>query len=296
MIETPGEAGEQTPTSEPSAELAVLLQVLDLERIEQDIFRGQNLKTALPRLYGGQVAAQALVAASRTVPPDRPVHSLHSYFIRPGDPAVPVVFTVDRIRDGRSFTTRRAVGVQHGQAIYAMTASFQLPAPGLEHGDPMPDVPRPNELTSEQPERQSDGTSLGEAINSILAALDVRYVPAPDVTVGPIRVDAWIKAVAQLPDDPLLHTCMLVYASDLGVLESAFVRHRVHQDDVQLKVASLDHAMWFHRPHRADDWTLYSRHSPFTGGSRALGLGQMYNEGGELVVTVMQEAMFRSIR
>jgi acyl-CoA thioesterase II len=273
-----------------------LLDLLDLEQIELNIFRGRSPDETVQRVFGGQVAGQALVAAGRTVPEDRPVHSLHAYFIRPGDPAVPLVYTVDRVRDGRSFTTRRVTAVQHGKAIFTLSASFHRPEQGLAHAMPMPAVPGPEEL---RPNAERIAEALGGPLPGpfIESPFDLR-------TVGPLWMEVardpslyagsnlvWLRVKERLPDDPLLHVCLMTYASDLTVLESALLEHGVSWPEVS--VASLDHAMWFHRPFRADQWLLYAQESPAAAGGRGLARGEVFTAEGELVVSVVQEGLIR---
>jgi acyl-CoA thioesterase-2 len=251
-------------------------------------------------VFGGQVAGQALVAAGRTVPADRPVHSLHAYFIRPGDPAVPIVYTVDRVRDGRSFTTRRVSAIQHGRIIFTLSASFHQPEPGPEHADPMPEAPPP-----EQVERQSDRLArvYGQVPPQVLdSPIDLR-------SVGPMSMEAgrdpslrtfrnliWLRVDGQLPDDPLLHVCLMTYVSDLTLLDSVLTGHGLSWMDGRTSGASLDHAMWFHRPFRADRWLLYAQDSPVACGARGLARGQVFTAEGKLVVSVMQEGLIRTAR
>jgi acyl-CoA thioesterase-2 len=275
-----------------------LLELLDLEQIEANIFRGRSPDERRQRVFGGQVAGQALVAAGRTVPADRPVHSLHAYFIRPGDPAVPIVYTVDRVRDGRSFTTRRVSAIQHGKTIFTLSASFHRLEPGLEHADPMPDVPPP-----EMVERTSDRLArlLGEVPPQMAESpIDLR-------SVGPLSVEAerdpslrttrnlvWLRVDGELPDDPLLHVCLMTYASDMTLLDSVLLGHGLSWVDGRTSGASLDHAMWFHRPFRADRWLLYVQDSPVAYGARGLAHGEVFTAEGELVVSVMQEGLVRA--
>jgi acyl-CoA thioesterase II len=275
-----------------------LLDLLDLEQIEQDIFRGRSPDERVQRVFGGQVAGQALVAAGRTVPADRPVHSLHAYFIRPGDPAVPLVYTVDRVRDGRSFTTRRVTAVQHGKAIFTLSASFHHPEQGLEHAMPMPSVPAPEEL-------RPNAERIAEALGRPLPA-DFLDSPIDLRSVGPLAIEVdrdpslytgsnlvWLRVTERLPDDPLLHVCLMTYASDLTVLESVLLQHGVSWLDGRIAPASLDHAMWFHRPFRADQWLLYAQESPVAAGGRGLARGEVFTAEGELVVSVVQEGLLR---
>jgi acyl-CoA thioesterase-2 len=275
-----------------------LLDLLDLEQIEVNIFRGRSPDDAGQRVFGGQVAGQALVAAGRTVPADRPVHSLHAYFIRPGDTSVPIVYTVDRVRDGRSFTTRRVSAIQHGRAIFTLSASFHHPEPGPEHADPMPAVPPPEavERTSDRLARLFGEIPPRASDNPI----DLR-------SVGPMSFEAardpslrssghliWLRVDGELPEDPLLHVCLMTYVSDLTLLDSVLIRHGLHWGDGRTSGASLDHAMWFHRPFRADRWLLYAQESPVACGARGLARGQVFTADGKLVVSVMQEGLIRT--
>jgi acyl-CoA thioesterase-2 len=274
-----------------------LVRVLNLEQIEENIFRGVSPNVDLQRVFGGQVAGQALVAAGRTVPADRPVHSLHSYFIRPGDPAVPIVYTVDRVRDGRSFATRRVVAIQHGLPIFALSASFQLQQGGVDHQVTMPDVPWPDELPALS--EQFDDTELMSLMNRIPRPFDVRYVDDPPWArrktgprpFGPHRI--WLRADGHLPDDPLLHVCAATFASDLNLLDTILIHHGLMPRFDPIVTASLDHAMWFHRPFRADEWFLYEMTSPSASGGRGLAEGRMFTLDGRLVVSVVQEGMLR---
>jgi acyl-CoA thioesterase II len=278
-----------------------LLDLLDLEQIEVNIFRGRSPDERVQRVFGGQVAGQALVAAGRTVPDDRPVHSLHAYFIRPGDPSVPIVYTVDRVRDGRSFTTRRVTAIQHGKAIFTLSASFHHPEPGYEHAMPMPAARRPEEL-------RSNAERLAEALGTPLPA----HFTEPPIelrSAGPLSIElardpslrtaddhknlVWLRVTERLPDDPLLHVCLMTYVSDLTLLETALLEQGASWYDGRTSGASLDHAMWFHRPFRADQWLLYAQESPVAYGGRALARGEVFTAGGELVVSVVQEGLIR---
>ncbi|MEV6817442.1 acyl-CoA thioesterase II [Nocardiopsis dassonvillei] len=277
--------------------LADLLTVLDLERIEDDIFRGSSPEEGPQRVFGGQVAGQALVAAGRTVPAERHVHSLHAYFIRPGDPSVPIVYEVDRVRDGRSFTTRRVVAIQHGKPIFTLSASFHKEEPGLDHRIPMPDVPPPEKLPSTR-ER------LREAFGRVPGF--VRWHPIELRPVGPLSYEAerdprlrtatnpvWLKVDGKLPDDRLTHVCLMTYASDMTLLDTVLLRHG--RSFAGISMASLDHAMWFHRPFRADEWLLYAQEAPTAQGARGLARGLVYTREGELVCSVVQEGLIRVV-
>ena len=279
-----------------------LVHLLDLEQIELDIFRGTQPEEPLIRVFGGQVAGQALVAAGRTVPPDRPVHSLHAYFLRPGDPSVPIVYEVDRIRDGKGFTTRRVVAIQHGRPIFNLAASFQLPEVGPAHQQQMPVVPAPETLPTQQERMKAYDQELG-GWYSRPRPIDIRYVGDPPRVMrdrirageaeGQSRSAVWMRANGTLPDDPLLHVCAVTFASDMTLLDSTLMRHGLAFGKDPLMLASLDHAMWFHKPFRADEWFLYDQTSPFTGGGRGLAQGSIYTAEGELVVSVMQEGLIR---
>ena len=277
-----------------------VINLLDLEQIELDIFRGDSpAGERRQRVFGGQVAGQALVAAGRTVPADRPVHSLHAYFIRPGDPTVPLVYIVERVRDGLSFTTRRVTTVQHGKAIFTLSASFHRAEPGLEHADSMPAVPGPDEVEPTADRlRRLRGVSADEY--SSRNPIDIRYVgpltaeAALDESLISSRNVVWLRADGDLPDDPLLHVCLLTYASDMTLLDTVLLAQGVSWSNGQITGASLDHAMWFHRPFRADQWLLHVQDSPIASGGRGLARGEVYTRDGELVVSVVQEGLLRS--
>ena len=277
-----------------------LVDLLDLEQIEVNIFRGRSPEEALQRVFGGQVAGQALIAAGRTVASDRPVHSLHAYFLRPGVPGVPIVYQVDRIRDGRSFTTRRVLGVQQGRTIFALTADFHLPEESpFSHQLPMAPVPQPEELPTALEEV---GSVLGELppFISRRQPFDIRYVErlrwSQEELVGvEPRSAVWLRTNGGLGDDPLVHACAVTYASDMTLLDAVRIPVEPLWGKRHFDMASLDHAMWFHRPFRADDWLLYQQESPVAVGGRGLARGQLFNRQGELVVSVMQEGLFRRI-
>jgi acyl-CoA thioesterase II len=273
-----------------------LVALMDLERIEENIFRGVSPGHSPVRVFGGQVAGQALVAAGRTVPSERKVHSLHAYFIRPGDPSVPIVYEVDRIRDGRSFTTRRVIGVQHGNAIFALSASFHQVEDGVDHAEPMPDVPDPESL----PNRAESMVRVAEKLGRFATMprpIDVRYVTEPPWDLrgkgSEARSQVWMRADGTLPDDELLHVCVLTYASDMTLLDSILVRHGVYWGFDRVLGASLDHALWFHRPFRADEWFLYDCVSPSATGARGLATGRFFAQDGTLIANVVQEGLLR---
>ncbi|GHB70505.1 MULTISPECIES: acyl-CoA thioesterase II [Streptomyces phaeochromogenes group] len=286
-----------------SQALEALLDLLDLEQIEQDIFRGQSRFAVVPRVFGGQVAAQALVAAGRTVPDDRFAHSLHAYFLRAGDAGAPIVYTVDRIRDGRSFTTRRVVAVQHGQPIFHLSASFQTYEEGMDHQADMPAAPDPETLptAAELLPRYIDlyrEQGVVERLLEAREAVDLRYVDAPPfASVGEEREprsQVWFRTNGKLADDPLLHVCLATYVSDMTLLDSVLLAHgRGGWVTGDVVGASLDHAMWFHRPFRADEWLLYDQESPSASGGRGLGQARIYTQDGRLAVTVIQEGVVR---
>ncbi|HZB51839.1 MAG TPA: acyl-CoA thioesterase II [Mycobacteriales bacterium] len=286
------------PTGQPVVD--GLVRLLDLEQVEVDIFRGSGPPVSLQRVFGGQVAGQALVAAGRTVPADRPVHSLHAYFLRPGDPAVPIVYLVDRLRDGRSFVARRVVAVQHGKAIFSLSASFQRAEDGLDHQGEMPAVPAPETLPTLAERYAPYAEQLG-AWARLPRPIDVRYVDDPPFVLraagrtGGSLTRVWLRADGMLPDDPLVHVCALTFASDLTLLDSVLSTHGVAWA-ADVKGASLDHAMWFHRPFRADEWLLYESDSPSASGGRGLATGRIWSADGRLVTSVVQEGLIRVLR
>jgi acyl-CoA thioesterase-2 len=267
-------------------------EILDLEQLEVNIYRGKVFSPEsgfLQRTFGGHVAGQSLVSAVRTVAPEYQVHSLHGYFLRPGDARSPSVYTVERIRDGGSFCTRRVSAIQHGETIFSMSASFQTDQTGIEHQDAMPEAPPPDDLPGFR-----SGGAFDDAGFAQFDEWDVRIVPPDRVQKQPGKASqqqVWFRHRDPLPDDHVLHICALAYMSDLTLLGSAQVNHldvRKH-----LMVASLDHAMWFMRPFRADEWLLYDQSSPSACGGRALTHGRIFNQYGELVATVMQEGLTR---
>jgi acyl-CoA thioesterase II len=276
-----------------------LSKLLDLETIDLNLFRGTQPDTRLQRVFGGQVAAQSLVAGARTVEPPLSVHSLHSYFLRPGDTAVPIVYDVERMRDGRSFSTRRVVARQHGRPIYFMTVSFQVPEQGFEHQDRMPDVPPPADAAdmTEWFRRRSPDTA-DEWLKE-WAALEMRWIgdsrpggSMPD-DEHPAQSRIWIRVSGRLEDDELTQKAAFTYASDMTLLGSSLVPHGVTVSDPTMQSASLDHTLWFHRPFRADEWLLYDQVSPSASGARGFAIGRVFTQDGRLVATVAQEGLIR---
>jgi len=287
-----------------SKALQGLLDLLDLEQIEENIFRGQSQSAVVPRVFGGQVAAQALVAAGRTVSADRLAHSLHAYFLRPGDPGAPIVYTVERMNDGRSFAARRVVAVQHGQPIFALSASFQRHEDGLEHQAPMPSAPDPATLPTSQDRLRGYDHIAPEVVEKFIEAreaIDLRYVEEPPYgKFGAPREphsQVWFRTNGKLDgaiDDPLLHVVLATYVSDMTLLDSVLLAHgRGGWAVGDVVGASLDHAMWFHRPFRADEWLLYDQESPSASGGRGLGQARIYTQDGQLAISVIQEGVVR---
>jgi acyl-CoA thioesterase II len=281
----------------PSA-TETLLSILDLEPLEHNLFRGLSPQVGWQRVFGGQVIGQALVAAARTVE-GRAAHSLHAYFMRPGDPAVPIIYQVERIRDGKSFATRRVVATQHGRAIFSMSTSFQVAEAGFEHQLPMPSVPPPEDLPGEEEIKALVIENAPEPVRRYWQrerALELRPV---DLThyisrkpLAPAQ-QVWIRVTGTLPDDSDIHRSVLAYASDMTLLDTALFAHGRSVFDRDLQVASLDHALWFHRPFRFDDWLLYSEDSPSAFGARGFSRGQLFTRDGILVASVAQEGLTR---
>lgn len=287
-----------------SKAVETLLNILDLERIEQNLYRGKSPDVGWQRVFGGQVIGQALVAAQRTVKvpdgePERIVHSLHGYFMRPGDPSVPIVYEVDRIRDGRSFTTRRVVAIQHGKAIFSMSASFQIVEDGLEHFVEMPRVPSPEDLPSEKQLAEQYIDHAPEGVRKY-------WQRERPIELRPINMDhyisnkklnpeqnIWFRATGDLPNDTAVQQAVLAYASDMTLLDTSLFAHGRAVFDANLQVASLDHAMWFHRPMNMEEWHLYSQDSPNTSGARGFTRGSIYSRDGNLVASVAQEGLIR---
>ncbi|RMD85151.1 MAG: acyl-CoA thioesterase II [Candidatus Dadabacteria bacterium] len=276
--------------------LEELVELLDLEELEVNIFRGRSPRDARERVFGGQVAAQALVAAGRTVPFDRRPHSLHCYFLRPGDVGSPIVYFVDRIRDGRSFATRRVVAIQHGEAIFNMSASFQVAEEGLRHQMPAPAAPDPESLpTFAERARRMFGERAPLWIDR-RRAIDMRWCEPANwrPAVGePPEQRVWMRADGRLPDDPAVHRAVFVYASDYTLTETVMRPHGVHWMDGGVFSASLDHAIWFYEDARADEWWLYVQDSPAAAGARGLARGTIYSRDGRLICAVTQEVLLR---
>jgi acyl-CoA thioesterase-2 len=274
-----------------------LVRLLDLERIEVDVFRGRTSAVRRQRVFGGQVAGQALVAAARTVDEQFHVHSLHAYFLRPGDPAIPILYEVDRIRDGRSFVTRRVVAIQHGRAIFNLQASFHIEEAGYEHADPMPlDVPDPEDLPDFMTRWRDFADRLGDDYSRD-RPIDIRtadWEPSDRWQPLPPHQRVWLRANGTLPDDPVLHACVATYASDMTLLDTCLLPHAIGALEDNVFMASLDHAMWFHRPFRADEWMLYVEDTPSASGGRGLARGSIYTRAGELAVSVVQEGLIRA--
>ena len=291
-----------SPAPRPATDVNALLGILDLEPLEINLFRGRSVSATGGRIFGGQVIAQSLIAAQRTVEPDRIAHSLHAYFLLAGDPTVPIVFEVDRIRDGRSFTTRRVVAIQRGRAIFSMSVSFQVEESGLMHQGRMPDVPMPEDLPSDDVWREKLLARFPHASKRDWMALrplevkptglDAPYSGHADDTSRP---SLWIRTRGPLPEGLPLHQAVLAYASDLSLLQAALLPHGRSVFDRDLQVASLDHALWFHRPFRADEWLLYVQESPAAFGTRGFCRGELYTRDGVLVASAAQEGLMRPI-
>lgn len=261
-----------------------------------DVFLGASQPTPHGRVYGGQVVAQALIAAGRTVDVERRIHSLHGYFLRPGDATEPIRFEVERLRDGASFSARRVHAVQRGLPILSVILSFQLPADGMDHQAAMPPVPMPDDIATIAERLAYAPENLAKNW-TVRRPVDMRHCEGPlYLRPGPFRTAAqhvWIRAIGPLPNDQLIHAAILAYASDYTILEAVLRQHGIYWTDPRLRPASLDHAMWFHRELRADDWILYAESSPSASGGRGLGLGHMFDASGALVATVAQEGMLR---
>lgn len=279
--------------------LGSLLRLLELERLELNLFRGENRDIGSGRLFGGQVLAQALVAAARTVEPERRAHSLHGYFMLPGDLHVPVVYQVDRIRDGKSFTTRRVLAIQEGREIFTMTASFHVHEEGIEHAAPLPRSPDPETLPRELDFVRQIAGRIPEPVRELYTQdrpIDFRPVDPVDPFAPDVREPSkqmWFRAEGRMPDDPVLHQAVLAYASDYGLLGTALLPHGLSFMLRRVQAASLDHAVWFHRPFRVDEWLLYAMDAPAAAGARAFTRGSLYTREGVLVASTAQEGLIR---
>ena len=281
-----------------SSAIEELLATLDLEPLEQNLFRGRSPQSGWQRVFGGQVIGQALVAAARTVE-GRDAHSLHAYFMRPGDPAVPIIYEVERIRDGKSFATRWVVAIQHGQPIFSMSVSFQVSEAGLDHQIPMPKVPPPEELPSEAELRQAFLKGAPEPVRRYwererpieLRPIDFKHFLSRK-PLEPVQ-HVWVRATGRLPADPDVHRCVLAYASDFTLLDTSLFPHGRIIFDQDVQAASLDHALWFHRPFRADEWLLYAEDSPSASGARGFNRGSLFSRDGRLIASVAQEGLIR---
>lgn len=276
-----------------------LIATLDLEPIEVNLFRGTSPQVGWQRVFGGQVIAQALVAAQRTVEPDRFVHSLHAYFMRPGDPQVPIVYQVERLRDGSSFNTRRVLAIQHGKGIFTMSASFQVEEDGFDHEIAMPDVPAPEALPGEAELKARYLENAPESIRRYWARerpIEIRPVTLDhyfsDAKLDP-RQDVWVRTTGAVPDDRTIQAAVLAYLSDMTLLDASLYPHGTSVFDPALQAASLDHAMWFHRPCRLDDWLLYAQESPSASGARGMTRGSLFTRSGRLIASTAQEGLIR---
>lgn len=290
-----------TIDSDPTEKSAMhkLVETLDLEKLEENLFRGTSPQIGWQRVFGGQVIAQALMAAHRTVDADRFIHSLHAYFMRPGDPSVPIIYQVERIRNGSSFNTRRVVAIQHGEPIFSMSASFQIEEEGYDHQMPAPKVPAPESLLSE--------TQLQEAFLAKAPPMIRKYWQNKrPIEIKPVSLahyisneklapnqDVWVRAVGDVPDDRCFQAAILAYLSDMTLLDTSLYAHGTTIFDPSIQVASLDHAMWFHRPCKLDDWLLYSQDSPSASGARGLTRGSIMTRDGVLIASVTQEGLIR---
>lgn len=283
---------------EPTA-MQNLLEILDLELIEENLYRGRSPDAGWQRVFGGQVIAQALMAAHCSVDPDRFVHSLHAYFLRPGDPSIPILYQVERLRDGTSFTTRRVVAVQHGKAIFAMSASFQIDEEGFDHQVAMPDVTPPEKLMGEAEMKSMFLSNAPESVRrywtrerpvEIRPTSLVHYVS--NEKLEPFQ-DVWVRTTGPVPDDRALQAAVLAYLSDMTLLDTSLYAHGTSIFDQNLQVASIDHAMWFHRPAAFEDWLLYTQDSPSASGARGMTRGKLFTRSGQLIASMAQEGLIR---
>jgi len=281
-----------------------LIETLDLEPLELNLFRGRSPQSSWQRVFGGQVIGQALVAACRTVDNValRPPHSLHAYFLLGGDPKVPIIYEVDRIRDGKSFTTRNVIAIQHGHAIFSMSVSFHVHEEGLSHQFKMPDVATPDALPSEADMKENVWPLMPEPVRRYyererpIELRPVEYGRYLGETSKDGRFHVWMRATGRLPDEPAIHQCVLAYASDMMLLDAALIPHKRSVFSEDIMAASLDHALWFHRPFRADEWLLYAQDSPNLEGSRGFSRGLIFSSDGTLVASVAQEGLLRQRR
>ncbi len=289
----------QQKKRKPASAVDTLISILDLEQIEQNLFRGTSLDPGWQRVYGGQVLGQALAAAIRTVDESRAVHSFHAFFLLGGDPKAPIVYDVERVRDGGSFSTRRVKAIQHGETMFVMSASFQKAEESFQHQAEMPNVPPPEKLASAAALITQVIDRLPDSMRSYWnqeRPIEMRPVDLKRYTSRephPPQQHIWMKANQKLPDDPRLHAAILAYASDFTLLDTALIAHGRLLFDSDVRLASLDHAMWFHRPFRMDDWLLYSQDSPNASGGRGFCRGAVYTRDGALVASVAQEGVMR---
>jgi acyl-CoA thioesterase-2 len=286
-----------------SSAIEGLLHIIDLEPLEVNLFRGRSPQVGWQRVFGGQVIGQALVAACRTVDvANRPPHSMHAYFLLPGDPKVPIIYDVERVRDGRSFVTRRVRAIQHGQPIFIMSVSFHRQEPGLMHQAKMPEVPTPEELPTEAEIKERVLPLMPDPVRRYyererpIELRPVEYARYLGKTYEDGHFNVWIRATGRLPDEPAIHQCVLAYASDMTLLDSALIPHGRTVFEKTIMAASLDHALWMHRPFRADEWLLYAQDSPNMGGARGFSRGLIFTRDGTLVASVAQEGLVRERR
>jgi acyl-CoA thioesterase-2 len=288
--------------SAPQSALDALLAMLDLGRLEDNLFLGARGNEGWQRVFGGQVLGQALIAAARTVDPERSVHSLHGYFLLAGDPSRPIVYEVERIRDGGSFTTRRVKAIQHGRPIFSMSSSFHKAEPGFDHQSEMPQVPPPEELANPKDLIAGLIDALPQSMRSYWSRerpIDMRVVDVSRYLTRDKKVPLqhiWIRANGKLPDDPAIHQAVLAYASDFTLLDTALIAHGKLLFDADVQLASLDHALWYHRPFRADEWLLYVQDSPNAYGARGFCRGSIFTREGTLIASVVQEGLMRERR
>lgn len=284
---------------ESSSAMEQLIETLDVEKLEENLYRGTSPDVGWQRVFGGQVIAQALMAAQRTVDPDRFVHSLHAYFMRPGDPSVPILYQVERIRDGSSFTTRRVVAIQHGKAIFSMSASFQIEEGGYEHQIDMPSVTQPEDLMGEKEFKALFLDHAPESVRrywtrerpiEIRPTSLVHYLSRDKLEP---RQDIWVRTLGSVPADRHYQAAVLAYLSDMTLLDASLYPHGISIFDPSLQAASLDHAMWFHKPATFDDWLLYAQDSPSASGARGMTRGSIYTRAGVLIASVAQEGLIR---